>query len=265
MALHEVEPVAGKREAKILIFDIERLPGQFSADFWSLGDFKNRRINPDDVTEWPRTICLAWKWLGDKRVNFASEWDDGQLRMHEAIWQAIDEADIVTGHNAKGFDLKHLRTFWRINRMGNPSTARVIDTLTVARSQYGDESKKLDILNQRDGISAKTDKYRVEMARNAVNGVKADQRKIRGYNIGDIIASEERYLSDLPFIPNHPHVAPVAAQDGPAICPRCASTSVERAGTYSPGVYVYLAWRCHACKGNFRTQYQGRGPSVRSL
>ena len=54
--------------ARILVADIERLPGYakvqhrgltVEGSFWDLNSFKHtigRRIHPDDVVSWPRTI-----------------------------------------------------------------------------------------------------------------------------------------------------------------------------------------------------------------
>ncbi len=51
-----------RTHAKILTVDIERMKGAAEVEFWDLGDFKNRRIHADTVTQWPRTICAAWRW-----------------------------------------------------------------------------------------------------------------------------------------------------------------------------------------------------------
>jgi hypothetical protein len=147
--------VAKRQELKILIYDIERMKGSAPVEFWSLSDFKNRRIHADDVTAWPRTICIAWRFLGDTETQFASEWDDGQRGMHKRIWEAFDTADITVGHNSKAFDEKHLNTGWRDLGMKPPSPTKPIDTLSAARSRFGDESKTLDALCQRIGLQAR--------------------------------------------------------------------------------------------------------------
>lgn len=258
----KVTQIAKRSELKILVYDIERMKGSASVEFWSLSDFKNRRLHPDDVTAWPRTICVAWRFLGDKRTSFASEWDDGSEGMHQRIWDAFNKADITVGHNIKGFDEKHLNTGWRDLGLTPPSPSKPIDTLTVARSRFGDESKTLDALCQRIGLTGKTDRYDVEVARAACAGDKAAQRKIKGYNIGDIDATEALYVSLLPWIKTHPHVAPNSAPDG---CPRCASPDVRRNGTWTVHVWTYLALACNDCGGHWKTTMQSRGPGVKTL
>jgi hypothetical protein len=268
MTLADLTPVvkamAERQELKILVYDIERMKGSAEVEFWSLSDFKNRRIHADDVTAWPRTICIAWRFLGDKTTQFASEWADGQRGMHKRIWDAFEAADITVGHNAKAFDEKHLNTGWRDLGMRPPSPTKAIDTLTAARSRFGDESKTLDALCRRIGLAGKTDRYDVEVARAACAGDVKAQRKIRAYNVGDIDATEALYVTLLPWIKSHPHVAPVAGMERP-VCPRCASTKVRRNGTWTVAVNTYAKYLCRECGGSWKTTFEVRGPSVRTL
>lgn len=87
--------------ARILIVDIERVQGVAEIPFWDLNSWKGRRLPHDVVTSWPRTVCLAWKWLGDRRVQFAAEWEDGGNEgMMRKAWDLYNEADVIVGHNA---------------------------------------------------------------------------------------------------------------------------------------------------------------------
>lgn len=264
-----IAAMAPRQELKILIYDIERMKGSAGVEFWSLSDFKNRRIHADDVTAWPRTICIAWRFLGDKTTQFASEWDDGQRGMHKAIWNAFNEADITVGHNVKGFDEKHLNSGWRDLGMMPPAPTKPIDTLTAARARFGDESKTLDALCRRIGLTGKSDRYDVEVARDACAGDTKAQKKIRAYNIGDIDATEALYVTLLPWIKAHPHVAPVAgaiaAAKGKQMCPRCASLRTRRNGTWTIYVNSYAKYECRDCGGSWKTTFEVRGPSVKSL
>lgn len=262
--VESAQTIAKRSELKILVYDIERMKGAASVEFWSLSDFKNRRIHADDVTLWPRTICVAWRFLGEKTTQFASEWDDGHEGMHRRIWDAFNTADITVGHNSKSFDEKHLNTGWRDLGMTPPKPSKPIDTLTSARARFGDESKTLDALCQRIGLTGKTDRYEVEVARSALAGDKAAQRKLKAYNIGDIDATEALYVTLLPWIKSHPHVAPDAGTDR-QLCPRCASPDVRRNGTWTVAVNRYLAYTCNDCGGHWKTTFEARGPSVRSL
>lgn len=254
------------RELKTLVIDVERLQGKAEVPFWGLGDYKHRRIHHEYVTEWPRTICAAWRWVGEKKIHFAAEWDDGPQVFAQTIRGAMHEADIITGHYVNGADRKWLNSLFRDHGIDWPSPYKVIDTCTIARRDLGDESMTLDALCKRFGIPSKSGRYDAEVARAACEGDVKAQRQIKLYNCGDVEASTGLYFVTLPLAHGHPHVAPVKGMST-LVCPRCSSEDVHRAGSWSPGVYVYERYRCDACPGTsyFRTVYEGRGPAVRAL
>lgn len=265
MSIQDIAQLAPKRELKTLIVDIERLPGEFSSEFWDLNDFKDRRISPDIVTEWPRTISVAAHWYGTKDFHFHATWEDGgEEAMLRKAFDLYDEADIVITYNGIAFDNKHLQSGWVSYGMGKPSPWKDIDLLKVARQSFGFESKTLDQVCKRLGIDPKNDRYSVKVARAAVAGDTAAQQRLSRYNKHDVKITAQVYSHLLPYIKGHPHVAPEQGIDT-NLCPRCASDDVKRKGTYSPGVFKYLNYQCNTCGGNFRTTYEGRGPSVRAL
>lgn len=259
-----------RRELTTLLIDIERLPGSFTADFWDLNAFKNRRIHADLVTEWPTTICYAAQWYGKPpaglpRREFRAAWEpSGADGMYEAAHRLYDSADLVITYNGVSFDNRHLTSGWTERGYGRPTPWRDIDLLKVARSSQGWESKTLDSVCKRLGIEAKNDKYEVATARAAMAGDTKAQRKLRKYNENDAAIMAAVYERLMPYIKGHPHVAPSTGLERPT-CPRCGSTDVARSGNYSPGVYNYLAYKCAVCSGPFRTTYESRGPSVRAL
>lgn len=254
------------REVKTLLIDIERLPGSFTADFWDMNAFKNRRIHADQVTAWPSTICFAAAWYGapKNQTAFHAAWDEGADAMHQAAFDLYDEADLVITYNGIGFDNKHLTSGWTERNMGRPSTWRDIDLLRVARQSQGWESKTLDAVCKRLGLEAKNDKYDPRVAKAAMAGDTKAQRKLRRYNINDTRIMAAVYERLMPFIKSHPHVAPSLGLERPT-CPRCGSTAVTRTGTYTPGVFNYPEYSCTDCGGPFRTTYESRGPSVRAI
>ena len=256
--------LARRRELKTLVIDLERLPGKAEVPFWSLSDYKNRRIRHDLVTEWPRTISGAWRWFGQKKIHFAAEWETDPGDFAARLREAIHQADIVTGHNVNRFDRKHWNTLFRDHGIPMPSPYKVVDTLVVGRRELGDESMTLDALCQRYGIPTKQGRYDADVARDACAGVKRAQSLLKTYNMADVEASTGLYAMMLPLIKGHPHVAPVRGLSA-TTCPRCGSDQVRRDGTYSPAVIVYQAYLCTSCTSYFRTTWESRGPSVRAL
>jgi hypothetical protein len=243
----------------VLTLDIERLPGQATVPFWGLGDYKHRRIHADHVTAWPRTVCVAWNWYGERRIHFASEWDDGPEQMHHRVWEAYDRADILYGHNVAGFDTKHLNSGWRDLGLPRPSSYQTVDTLKVARREFGDESKTLDALCRRLGITSKTDKYDVRVAQAAVDGNRRAQARIRAYNCGDVIASRALVDSFRGWITNHPHSLLGQILDETLTCNECGGHDLaplhkDRLAS----VLTYPLYRCGGCGAPIQTTRHAR-------
>lgn len=260
-ALASVAPLTNAHD--VLILDIERMKGQAVVEFWDLGDFKNRRIHADDVTVWPRTICAAWNWYGKKRVHFAAEWEaGGRELMLRTIWRAYDRAQIVVGHNLDAFDTKKLKTEWRDLGLPPPSPFKTIDTLKVARREFGDESKTLDALCKRMGIASKTDRYDVEVARAALAGNRAAQRQIKAYNCGDIAATAGLYDVIRPWHAGHPHSVIGTSDDRPT-CNHCWGDDLEINGFKLANRILYRLYRCRSCGGNVQGSRHARAAVTR--
>lgn len=247
------------KAARILILDVERLPGHavhqhrgltISGDFWDLNSWKGTigyRLPADSVTEWPRTICLAWQWYGEKTTHFAAEWQaGGHEAAMRAAWDAYDKADAVVGHNVKRADTAWLASEWAQYGWPKPSPWQAIDTLTIARSQLGMESNTLDALCKRLGVKAKSDKYNVDVAKAAVAGDVKAQRKLEKYNRGDIVATRNLYDRLRPFMTTHPHLGLWTGDD--TACPNCGGDKfVEHAIDVHTAQTRYAGRRCARC------------------
>lgn len=259
----------------VLVLDIERVPGVarvrhrglvIEGDFWDLGSWKDtirRRIHPDDVIEWPRTICAAWNWYGQERVHFAAEWGkngrDGLLRR---TWEAFDKAQIVVGHNMAGFDARKLRFDWAEAGYAPPKPVKIVDTLKIARREFGAESNTLDSLCKRFGIVSKTDRYDVRMARAAVSGDREKQAEIKAYNVGDIAASVGLYDFVRPWDASHPHSVIGTADDRPT-CNSCWGDDLEPNGFALANLILYRLYRCRSCKANVKGTRHSRAAITR--
>jgi hypothetical protein len=259
----------------VLILDIERLPGRakvnhrgltIEGDFWDLNSWKHTlgyRIHADDVLEWPRTICAAWNWYDKDRVEFAAEWTaGGREALLRKTWQAYDRAQVVVGHNLGPFDTKKLKTEWAEAGYAPPSPFKVVDTLKVARREFGAESNTLDALCKRFGIVAKTDRYKIEVARGAVSGNRAYQAQIKGYNVGDIAASRGIYDFVRPWDASHPHSAQ-AIGDGRLACNSCWGEDLEPNGFKLANLILYRVYRCQGCGANVQGTRHSRAAVTR--
>ena len=272
--LAKTEPARLQNAHNVITLDIERLPGRaihkhrgltIEGDLWDLNSWKHvlgYRIPPESVAEWPRTICVAWQVYGTKRVEFASEWDDGRDGMLHRVWDAYDKAHLLYGHNVHRFDTRNLNAEWLTLGMWKPSPFKILDTLKEARKTFGFESNTLASLTQRLGISTKTDKYSVEMAREACAGNKTQQRKIKAYNVGDIHASREFVDRLRGWIPTHPHSLMGTSDDRPT-CNQCWGDNLVPNGTKLAAQIVYRLFRCNDCGANVQGTRHSRAAITR--
>ena len=255
-----------------LILDIERIPGKarvkhrgltIEGDWWDLGGWKHtigRRIHPDDVIEWPRSICAAARFYGEKEIMFASEWDDGHEGFMRKTWEWYDRAHYVVGHNLQNFDSKHLKAGWAEYGWASPSPWQTVDTLKVARAEFAFESNTLDALCKRLGVQAKTDKYDPKIAQAAVDGDVKAQKKIRAYNCGDIKATESAYDRLRPWIKNHPHIGQFTGKEWS--CPNCGFDGIANNPTGDAYTMVqrYRAFTCPKCNAHIRGNKKQQNP-----
>lgn len=116
------------RALRVLDFDVECRPLA-----WYGGDW---------VTKQPTAI--AWCWIGDDvvKVEVIGESDRSsrvpleEARMLEAFRRAYDEADIVTGHFIRGFDLPLLNgALMRLGRRGLDPKMTQDTKLDLVRAQ----------------------------------------------------------------------------------------------------------------------------------
>lgn len=271
--LANIQPrISSNVAVKALTIDIERLPGQVSVQHrgftidgpvWDLNALKHiigRRIHADDVIEWPRTICAAARWYGEDEVMFAAEWEvggyDGFMRR---VWEWVDEADILIGHNMAAFDSKHLMSGWAEMGLPAPSPYKVIDTLKIARGSLNMESNTLDSLAKRLGVEAKSDKYDVRVAQAAVAGDKDAQARIEGYNRGDIIASEALFDRLRPYAKGIPHLG--MWSDDELACPSCGHTMTATGKTVHANVQRYEHLTCPNCGSHARGTARLKNPT----
>ena len=262
--LRHIQPrIAPTVNVNAVTLDVERIPGRHSTwhrgqtitgPFWDLNEIKGwtgKRIHADDVKEWPRTICAAWKWYDQADTVFAAEWEvggyDGFMR---AVWDVFDRADLIIGHNADRFDARHLMGGWAEMGLPAPSPYKGVDTLKIARGTFAYESNTLDALNKRLGIDAKTDQYDSRVAKAAVAGDKEAQDRIRFYNMGDIAASEALFDRLRPYAKGIPHLG--MWSDDEMACPSCGSTMTATGKTVHANVQRYEHLTCPNCGSHAR-------------
>jgi hypothetical protein len=206
---------------------------------------QNKYLTPDDIESWGRTVCLAYQWWNEP-MQFIAEWQeggrDGYLRAAKAL---LEEADVLVGHNSKGFDFPHLKGDLLMAGLGTVPTPKHVDTLLMARQHANWEANHLDTLTKRLGIPAKTDKYRIAVAMAAVGGDVKAQRQIERYNRGDVRATTGLAKEFRPLWP----VNLGLFEDDPTrpVCTACKSRRLQRRGFAVKDALRYPRFQCQGC------------------
>jgi len=238
---------------RILFVDIETAPVR--AAVWRIWQ-ENVGLEQID-TDW-HLLSYSAKWLGDDRVYYddqsraANIEDDTPLL--EQLHALLDEADIVIAHNGRKFDLPKIRARLIIQGFKPFKPVKVIDTLEVAKKQFGFTSNKLAWLSE-ILLENKKEEHKefpgFTLWAECINGNRRAWREMKKYNVQDVFALEELYLKFRPWIPHHLNVG-IYGDHSERTCSRCGSHDLQLVGTVPTNVNVYPLYACKACGGHSR-------------
>lgn len=114
------------RDLRILDWDCETIAAGFADPDWV----------PQKIT------CVAWSWIGSEEIEARISTSEGlfsnpekRAKMLEPLLKAIDEADMITGHNLIRFDLPILNS--ECLRLGFPSLKGMLvqDTMRFVKTK----------------------------------------------------------------------------------------------------------------------------------
>lgn len=243
--------IRDKVRNKILILDVERLPGITRQYWWDRADLKNRYIHYEQIERSPRSTIVCAKWYDQPDVIELAEWDPGgRRRFLKRVHRLIERADILVGHNIDNADVPWLAGDLHIEAGLPPlPPVRTVDTLKVLRRQFksGAPFKSLDAFCQIVGIPAKTDRYDREAMERAVGQKSvADRERLVSYCAGDVIATQGLYDWLRPYIQNHPALF-VDGRDKLTVCNRCGHDTEPIPRRYVANLMSYSMRRCKSC------------------
>lgn len=257
-----------KGAARILLLDIETAP--MRADVWAMWDV-NVALN-QLVSDW---YILAWaaKWLGEKRMFY---YDQSKLPLKDIeddsvslgkLWDLLDAADIVVGHNAKRFDVRKINARFAAIGLPPPSPFRVVDTMLIAKAKFMFSSNKLEYLADLLNTTYKKLKHTAFPGHTlwtaVMSGNKAAWKEMRTYNEYDVLSLEELYLILRAWDDKHPNVN--TDDDETARCPICGGTHIEKRGFTYSNAGKYQRIHCIGCgawsrdKTNLYTKAKRKG------
>src|SRR5512146_2976829 len=213
-----------KAPAKILLFDIETLP--LVCYTWGI---RKQFISFENIVKDWCVLSWAASWLNsDVIVSDCLTPKEAQARNDKriliGIWKLLGQADIVVAHNGNRFDRKKLNARFIHYDMLPPNLYKCVDTLGVARSQFGFTSNKQGYLAQELALPEKQD-MDMEDWRACDRGDNEALVKMRTYNEGDVVTLKANYLKLRVWMPNQPNVSAYTEEyDG---CPVCGGELAE--------------------------------------
>lgn len=190
------------KKAKILFIDIETAPLQGALwSLWQDGIGLNQM-----QSDW-YILSFTAKWAHsdeiiymDKRDSWQDEDDHDMLTR---IWELLDEADYVAGHNTKRFDVKKIFARFIINGFSRPSTFRHIDTLQIAKSIFGFTSNKLEYLTEKMCTEFKKSSHKkfpgYKLWSECLKGNMEAWEEMEEYNNFDVLSNQELYEVFMPW------------------------------------------------------------------
>lgn len=241
---------------RIVTLDIETAPIQ--SHHWRL--WKENIGLSQIMAEWS-VLSFCAKWL-DARIPIyedVSGQDDvrDDSNLLGKLWTVLDEADFVVAQNGKRFDLKKIRARMVMHGMPPFSPVTVIDTMLIAKDVFGFTSNRLEWLSTHLSKVKKLKHGKFpgfDLWTECLKGNPAAWAEMKKYNIVDVRATEEVYLSLRPWAEGHPNVA-AFWPDEEMRCPKCGSKHLTQRGFQYTQTGQYHRYSCNKCGGWSRSRY----------
>jgi len=247
----------------VLVLDIETSP--LLAYVWQHSVWNARISNDHVVSDW---YMLTWsaKWLFDdtmisERLTKKEVLSEDDSRITRKIWKLLDEADIVIAHNGKKFDIPNLQTRFLVHKLTPPKPYRQIDTLLIARKEFGFTHNNLNAISKALGLGQKIDTD-LQLWKDCIMGKTEALKKMETYNRQDVLLLEEVYLMLLPWIKSHPNIGLYLDSDV-SVCASCGSSEMEEHGLYITNASKFQAYKCKTCHAVSRSKINRYDKSLR--
>lgn len=226
---------------RILALDIETRPALVYT--WKLYE---PIIGVDQIVDPGGMFCFAAKWVGDRKIEFRSDFVDGHEPMLKRIWELLDAADAVLHFNGESFDVPHIQREFMEAGMPPPSPFKQIDLLKTVRRKARFLSNKLAHVAPRLGLQGKVENGGFRLWLRCLDGDEKAWRLMRRYNIRDITELEKAYEVLRPWVVSHPSYGALSEED---VCPRCGSGELHWRGYVTTAVSKFRRFQCQGCGG----------------
>lgn len=234
---------------KILVVDIETAP--LVSDLWSVWQ---QGVGLNQVQKDWHMLSFAAKWLGEDEVFYYDQSGEEDIEddffLCTALHELLNQSNATLTQNGRKFDLKKINARFIINGLLPAKPSRVIDTLEIAKREFGFTSNKLEYMT--DKLCKKYKKLTHkkfpghELWKEVMKGNPEAWAEMKEYNIHDVLALEELYGILRPYSTKHPNIALTQETNTPA-CRICGSTELEQDGHWHTSLSKYELFRCNTC------------------
>lgn len=232
---------------KRLFFDIEN-SSMVVDGIWQLK--QNGYINPSQIREYGKILCLSYKWEGEAKVH-TIKYDikkDCDKELCFKFMKILLSADEVVGHNGDRHDIPWVKTRLLFHGIRSLPEIKSIDTLKNAR-KFKFPSNRLDEIAKYLGLKVRKVKTRGEAMWQDISRKRCRKslNEMCVYCEGDVSLLEEIYNILSGFSKPKTNIA-VSCGNDKWDCPHCGSiNSVVHKYKISPVGGKKVQMQCKDC------------------
>ncbi|MCP4354350.1 MAG: hypothetical protein GY793_01715 [Proteobacteria bacterium] len=211
---------------KVMVYDIET--SRVEVTTWWTG---KQYINHKQLKTEPKMISVAWKWVGADEV-FSLTWDKNHCdkAMLKKFLKEYNRASMVIGQNNNSFDNKWINTRAAKHKLHITRFVKSFDIYRMAKRYFRLPSYSMAYMAQYFGLTLKQSHEGMHMWDMIEYGNAEEQKeylqKMVDYNKGDIVTTEELYLTLKTYFGSVTNKA-VAEGNPRWACSDCGSTNVK--------------------------------------
>ena len=214
------------RPNKIMVYDIET--SRNKAWVWWSG---KQYIHSSQLIDEPRIITVAWKWLGDDKVNHLT-WDNNHSdrTLMEKFLTEYNKADMIIGYNNDRFDNRWINARAMKYDLDVNTHVRSFDIMKEEKRVFRTVGYSMAYMASFANVTHKQGHEGIHMWNMIQTGSPSEQeeylQKMVDYNVGDIVATEELYFRLRKYFGHKTHLGVLNGGERFS-CPDTGSLNVE--------------------------------------
>jgi len=171
---------------KILLLDIETSPlRSYTWGLWQQDVSLKQLISDFFIISWSAKYLNETTVLSERCTGEEAKCENDK-RIVKKLWALLDECEIVIAHNGDKFDIPKINARFVVHGLNPPSSYKQIDTLKIAKGNFGFSSNKLQHLATSFGIEGKYDTD-FDLWKRCLEGDETSLEYMEKYNRQDVL------------------------------------------------------------------------------